>query len=81
MKSALGGEFDGTVTGMGLTYVALDTTSGPLQVPNASILAAAVGPWTEAATEDATAEHAAAADQATTSTSTDLGQGLGLGRT
>ena len=78
-SGALGGEFDGTVTGMGLTYVALNTTSGPLQVPNASILAAAVGPWTEAAAEDATAEHAAVASQATTSTSTDLGQGQGQG--
>ena len=72
-SGALGGEFDGTVTGMGLTYVALDTTSGPLQVPNSSILAAAVGPWTEAAADDADAELA------TTVTSTDPGQGLGLG--
>ena len=45
-SGALGGEFDGTVTAMGLTYVGLDTDTGPLQVPNASILAAAVGPWT-----------------------------------
>lgn len=76
-SGALGGEFDGTVTGMGLTYVALDTTSGPLQVPNASILAAAVGPWTEAAAEGAAAEHATAGEQATLSTN----MNLDLGRT
>jgi len=76
-SGALGGEFDGTVTGMGLTYVALDTTSGPLQVPNASILAAAVGPWTEAAAEGADAEHATAGGQATPSTN----MNLDLGRT
>ena len=44
-SGALGGEFDGTVTGMGLTYVSVDTTTGSLHVPNASVLAAAVGPW------------------------------------
>jgi len=32
---------------MGLTYVRLDTTSGLLHVPNASVLAAGVGPWQE----------------------------------
>lgn len=48
-SGALGGELDGTVTGMGLTYVDLDTDTGFLQVPNASMLAAAVGPWTAAA--------------------------------
>ena len=46
-SGALGGEFDGTVTAMGLTYLSMDTTSGALQVPNASVLAAAVGPWTD----------------------------------
>jgi len=76
-SGALGGEFDGTITGMGLTYVALDTTSGPLQVPNASILAAAVGPWTEAAAEGAAAEHVTAGEQATPSTN----MNLDLGRT
>ncbi len=46
-SGALGGEFDGVVSGMGLTYVRLDTTSGLLHVPNASVLAAGVGPWQE----------------------------------
>jgi small-conductance mechanosensitive channel len=42
---ALGGEFYGTVTSMSLTYVSLLTEEGLLKVPNASFLAAAVGPW------------------------------------
>ena len=41
---ALGGEFEGTVRAMDLTYVTVDTDGGPLQVPNSGILAAAVGP-------------------------------------
>jgi small-conductance mechanosensitive channel len=41
---ALGGEFDGTVRGMDLTYVTVDTAEGPLHVPNSGMLAAAVGP-------------------------------------
>lgn len=47
---------------MGLLDLALDTTTGPLHIPNASSLAAAVGPWTEAAADDASP-----ADQTTTS--------------
>jgi small-conductance mechanosensitive channel len=41
---ALGGEFDGYVRGMSLTYVTVDTDDGPLHVPNSGVLAAAVGP-------------------------------------
>ncbi len=41
---SLGGEFEGTVRAMNLTYVTVDTDEGPLQVPNSGILAAAVGP-------------------------------------
>ncbi len=40
----LGGLFEATVTGMGLTYTSLETDDGPLNVPNAGMLAAAVGP-------------------------------------
>ena len=40
----LAGEINGRVTGMGLTYVSLLTDEGQLSVPNALVLAAAVGP-------------------------------------
>jgi len=43
-SGALGGEITGRVSGMGLTYVTLDTTEGALAVPNSTLLAAAVGP-------------------------------------
>jgi small-conductance mechanosensitive channel len=43
-SGALAGELNGRVTGMGLTYVALLTEDGPMSVPNAQVLAAAVGP-------------------------------------
>ncbi|MDX6205680.1 MAG: moderate conductance mechanosensitive channel [Frankiales bacterium] len=43
-SGALAGELNGRVTGMGLTYVALLTDDGPMSVPNAQVLAAAVGP-------------------------------------
>jgi len=48
-SGALGGQFDGVVTGMSLTYVTLRTDEGPLKVPNSGMLAAAVGPWKRAA--------------------------------
>jgi small-conductance mechanosensitive channel len=41
---ALGGEIQGTVTDIGITYVRLDTTEGLLSVPNALALTAVVGP-------------------------------------
>lgn len=44
-SGALGGEFDGIVRAMNLTYVLIRTDQGLLNVPNASMLAAAVGPW------------------------------------
>lgn len=40
----LGGEIDGVVTGMGLSYVVLEVDEGRLHVPNSAILSAAVGP-------------------------------------
>jgi small-conductance mechanosensitive channel len=43
-SGALGGVLDGTVTEIGLTYVHLDTGEGVLALPNAQVLAAAVGP-------------------------------------
>lgn len=41
---ALGGEIVGTVTGMGLTYVTVQTDEGPLSVPNSGVLASVIGP-------------------------------------
>jgi small-conductance mechanosensitive channel len=41
---ALGGEIQGTVTAVGITYTRLDTAEGPLNVPNAQAMAAVVGP-------------------------------------
>jgi len=47
-SGALGGQFDGVVRGMNLTYVTLRTDEGLLNVPNSGMLAAAVGPWKKA---------------------------------
>jgi small-conductance mechanosensitive channel len=43
-SGSLGGTLEGTVSGMGMTYVTLLTEDGPLSLPNSSLLAAAVGP-------------------------------------
>jgi small-conductance mechanosensitive channel len=43
-SGALAGQFEGTVTEIGITYVRLDTSDGVLAVPNSQVLAAAVGP-------------------------------------
>ena len=42
-SGSLGGELVGTVTGMGLTYVSLDTADGILAVPNNALLSSAIG--------------------------------------
>ena len=47
-SGALGGEFDGIVRAMNLTYVMVRTEQGLLNVPNSAMLAAAVGPWKKA---------------------------------
>ncbi len=43
-SGALGGEYEGVVTDMGLFYVTMTTDRGHLELPNAGVLAAAVGP-------------------------------------
>jgi small-conductance mechanosensitive channel len=43
-SGALGGQLEGTVTEIGITYLRLETPDGVLHVPNAQVLAAAVGP-------------------------------------
>ena len=41
---ALGGQLQGTVTEIGITYIRLDTGESVMSVPNSQVLAAAVGP-------------------------------------
>ena len=43
-SGALGGQLEGTVTEIGITYLRLETPDGVLHVPNAQVLAAATGP-------------------------------------
>ncbi len=43
-SGALGGEYEGIVTDMGLFYVNMQTDRGPVALPNAGVLASAVGP-------------------------------------
>jgi small conductance mechanosensitive channel len=47
----LGGEYEGVVTDMSLFYVKLQTHTGPVALPNAGVLAAAVGPGVRAVEE------------------------------
>ena len=44
---AVSGQIEGIVTDIGITYVRLNTSDGPLSVPNAQVLATAVGPLRE----------------------------------
>ena len=41
-SGALGGQFEGTVTEIGITYVRLDTNTGLMSLPNSQVLGAAV---------------------------------------
>ena len=43
-SGALGGELRGTVAEIGITYVRLDASDGPVHLPNSQVLAAAVAP-------------------------------------
>jgi small-conductance mechanosensitive channel len=43
-SGALGGQYEGVVTEIGLAYVRLDTEDGLVKLPNTQVLAAAVGP-------------------------------------
>jgi small-conductance mechanosensitive channel len=49
----LGGEYEGRVTDIGLYYVDVVTQAGPVKLPNAGVLAGAVGPGARAAKEEA----------------------------
>ncbi|MFP5298180.1 MAG: mechanosensitive ion channel domain-containing protein [Actinomycetota bacterium] len=48
----LGGEYEGTVTDMSLFYVHLLTANGPVSLPNAGVLASAIGPGARAAVDE-----------------------------
>lgn len=48
----LGGEYEGTVTEMSLYYVHLVTDQGPVALPNAGVLASAVGPGARSKDDD-----------------------------
>src|SRR5215813_6301165 len=43
-SGALGGPIEGIVTEIGISYVRVDTPDGPIRLPNAQVLASAVGP-------------------------------------
>lgn len=54
---ALGGQFDGIVTDIGITYVRLDTGGSVMAVPNSQVLNAMVGPVPTPPPEDPPAPH------------------------
>jgi len=41
-SGAMGGQLEGTVTEIGITYLQLDTANGMMSLPNSQVLAAAV---------------------------------------
>jgi small-conductance mechanosensitive channel len=43
-SGALGGQMEGTVTEIGITYLRLETPDGVMHLPNSQVLAAAAGP-------------------------------------
>jgi small-conductance mechanosensitive channel len=63
LKSApLGGEYEGLVTDVGLFYVTMSTTRGQVALPNAGVLAAAIGPGTKSEPDVEEEEAADAAE-------------------
>jgi hypothetical protein len=76
-SGALGGQLEGRVTEIGITYLRLDTGDGILNLPNAQVLAAAVGPSPQPTVADPAAELAQsspAAELAQSSTAGELAQ-------
>jgi small-conductance mechanosensitive channel len=64
LRSApLGGLYEGRVTDMGLFYVDIVTERGPAKLPNAGVLAAAVGPGVRDPEEDVEEEEQAPASE------------------
>jgi small-conductance mechanosensitive channel len=56
----LGGEYEGRVTDMDLFYIGLMTERGHVQLPNAGVLQAAIGPGARAEREEERAEEESA---------------------
>ena len=52
-SGAMGGQLEGTVTEIGITYLQLDTADGVMSLPNSQVLAAAVNRRAAAAQPDA----------------------------
>jgi small-conductance mechanosensitive channel len=48
----LAGEYEGVVTDLGMFYVDMVTAQGPVKLPNAGVLAAAIGPGARVAKEE-----------------------------
>ncbi|MGH2774498.1 MAG: mechanosensitive ion channel domain-containing protein [Actinomycetota bacterium] len=48
----LAGEYEGVVTDLGIFYVDMVTAQGPVKLPNAGVLAAAIGPGARAAKDE-----------------------------
>jgi small-conductance mechanosensitive channel len=53
----LGGEYEGRVVGMGIFYLDLVTENGPVALPNAGVLAAAIGPGARAPKDEGQVEE------------------------
>jgi len=67
-SGALGGQIEGIVTEIGISYVRVETADGPIRLPNSQVLASAVGPagQTDQTGQAAEAGQAAQAGQAGT---------------
>jgi small-conductance mechanosensitive channel len=53
----LSGEYEGVVTDLGMFYVDMVTAQGPVKLPNAGVLAAAIGPGARAAKNEEVEEE------------------------
>jgi moderate conductance mechanosensitive channel len=53
----LGGEYEGRVTEMSFFYIDMVTAAGPVKLPNAGVLAAAIGPGARAPKDDEAEEE------------------------
>jgi small-conductance mechanosensitive channel len=60
-SGALGGEYEGIVTDVSLFYVTMTTDRGQVALPNAGVLAAAIGPGVKTPPEDEPTEEEQAA--------------------
>lgn len=60
-SGSLGGEYEGRVADISLFYVDLETARGPVKLPNAGVLASAVGPGARIATAEVDGDEEAGA--------------------